>query len=149
MGHVKAQFALVGVLCGGCGATSSPYYHDIREPTTTIVQPPAAAPQCAPGGGDTVATNVYFEFQVEKSAIARDEATVKLMKGGNRVLLTFVVDTAGVPIATSVRPVYAADTVGARVARPVVAQLRFKPAELNGCRVRQLVQEPVHAPPVK
>ena len=149
MGHVKARFALLGILCGGCGATSSPYYHDIREPTTTIVQPPAAAPQCAPGGSDTVATNVYFEFQVEKVAIARDQATVKLMKGGKRVLLTFVVDTAGVPVATSVRPVYPADTVGARLARPVVAQLRFKAAELKGCRVRQLVQEPVQVLPVK
>ena len=149
MGHVKAQFALLGILCGGCGATSSPYYHGIREPTTTIVQPPAAAPQCAPGGSDTLETNVYFEFQVEKPAVVRDQASAKLMKGGKRVLLTFVVDTAGVPVTTSVRPVYPADTVGARLARPVVAQLRFIPAELKGCRVRQLVQEPVQAPPVE
>ena len=146
---MKVQLALLGILCGGCGATSSPYYHHIRDPTTTIVQPPAATPQCAPGGGDTVATNLYFEFQVEKVAVVRDEASAKLMKGGKRVLLDFVVDTAGVPVATSVRPVYPADTVGGRLARPVVAQLRFTPAELEGCRVRQLVQELVQAPPGK
>ena len=146
---MKALLVCVAVVCAGCGAAAPPYQHDIHDAMTTITQPPTSPPQCAPGGGDTVATNVYFEFQVAKTAIARDGASEALMRSGKRVLLNFVVDTAGVPIVSTVRPVYAADTAGARLAQPIVGQLRFKPAERDGCRVRQLVQGPVRVPSVK
>ena len=109
-----------------------------------IVQPPARSPQCVPGGGDTVTANVYFEFQVAKIAVARDRS---LMGSGNHsVLVNFVVDTGGVPQDGTVAPVFVADSVGARRARAVVSHLRFTPAEVAGCRVRQLVQEFVRLP---
>lgn len=113
----------------------------------TIQQPLARSPQCVIGGGDTLSTNVYFEFQVAKRAIARDRASRALMgASGNSVLLNFVVDTGGVPRENTVRAVYVADSVGTRRAAPIVAQLRFTPAEVEGCRVQQLVQDLVRLP---
>src|SRR5690242_8187770 len=99
---MKALRVFVAVVCSGCGAAAPSYQHDIHDAMTTITQPPASPPQCVPSGGDTVATNVYFEFQVARTAIARDGASEALMKSGKRVLLNFVVDTAGVPIITTV-----------------------------------------------
>ena len=146
---VKALPVIVGLCCGACAAPS-PYQHSMHDPMNTLVEPLARPPQCVVGGGDTLTSNVYFEFQVAKRAIARDRATVELMSKSNKsVLLSFVVDTAGVPRDGTVASVFVGDSAGARLAEPVVAQLRFTPAEVEGCRVQQLVQDFARLPSVK
>ena len=120
------------------------------DPMNSIVVAPTQPPQCVAGGGDSLPSNVYFEFQVARTAVLRDRASLALMgRSNNGVLLSFVVDTGGVPRDSTVAPVFVADSVGAQLAKPVVAQLRFTPAEVEGCRVQQVMQGFVRVPSVK
>ena len=109
---------------------------------TPLTQPPARAPECAPGGGDSVSTNVYFEFQVERTAAINTAGGRSNGRGRGEVLVNFVVDTNGVVLDSTLKAVYEADRGKLPSVRRAVAQLEFKPAELNSCRVRQLVQQP-------
>jgi hypothetical protein len=122
----------------------------MHDPMNNIVKAQTRPPECVAGGGDSLASNVYFEFQVAKTAVLRDRASLALMgRSTNGVLLSFVIDTGGVPQDSTVAPVFVADSVGAQLAKPVVAQLRFTPAEVGGCRVQQVVQGFVRVPSVK
>ena len=108
-----------------------------------MIQPPARAPECRPGGGDTVSTNVYFEFQVARPAAVDTHDGRSNGRGRGEVLVHFVVDTSGAVLDSTVKVVYQNDQPWLERVRPAAAQLRFTPAELDGCRVRQLVQQPV------
>ncbi|HVT39677.1 MAG TPA: energy transducer TonB [Gemmatimonadaceae bacterium] len=94
----------------------------------------------------------YFEFQVDKPATFRGDTTVlprpRDPVRGEREdsgfhLVSFVVDTAGVPDVQSFKALKSPSLEVSRATRDAVAAWRYRPAEVKGCRVPQLVQTPV------
>lgn len=126
-----APFALLGVITACVAAP--------------LRQPPAGTPHCVTNGGDTVAANVFFEFQVATPARPLPP-TVPGTAGSRTLAVTFVVDTAGMPEPASIHAVTRAESSFVAAARPAVATRRYEPARLAGCRVQQVVQELVWLP---
>jgi hypothetical protein len=124
--------ALVVAACGPAAGSAA---------NATAVQPEASRPQCVDGGGDTTALG-YFEFQVERPAVARSVPEGPSHPGRNYMLVQFIVDSAGVPEAATVKVIEPALPTTAKL-QASVASWRFTPAEAYGCRVRQVVQVPV------
>ena len=92
-------------------------------------------------GGDTTAAG-YFEYQVERPAEPQSVPTGPSRPGPDAALVQFVVDTAGVAEPATVKVVEPAQAASARLLA-TVAMWRFTPAQVYGCRVRQVVQVPV------
>lgn len=116
-----------------------------------LAAPVAAFGQAAPGDGGPADTNQdrpYFEFQVEKPAMARagnphPEYPPSLEKRGinGRVLAQFVVDTLGRPVPSTFRVVTSSDAAFTVAVEEVLPRMRFYPAEISGRKVKQLVQQ--------
>lgn len=92
---------------------------------------------------------VYFEFQVEKPAIAKPgnpppNYPTHLRENGisGEVLAQFVVDRRGLVEVRTVKFLKASHRDFMNAVRDVLPRMRFIPAELGGCKVRQLVQLP-------
>jgi TonB family protein len=90
----------------------------------------------------------YFEFQVDRPAhplsgqpapTYPDELRAAGMPG--RVLAQFLVDTAGRADSTTFRVLRTSHALFSAAVRRAVLATRFAPAELNGRRVPQLVQQ--------
>jgi hypothetical protein len=58
-------------------------------------------------------------------------------------MVQFVVDTSGVPVVRTFRPLKVTDAVLVEEARRSLSQWRFTPAIRSGCTVRQLIQTPI------
>jgi len=91
--------------------------------------------------------STYFEFQVEKPAVPLDTSTTLAypasLKGsdiGGQVSVQFIVDTTGAIETGTTKVVRATYDFMVPIARRHLAALRFRPAEKNGQKVRQLVQ---------
>src|SRR5712691_9311148 len=87
----------------------------------------------------------YFEFQIEKPA-QRIPSTGYPNKptaenGQARVLVQFVVDTAGVPLIRTFKVLKSTSEPSSFAVREALKTIRYYPAEINGKRVHQLVQE--------
>lgn len=92
---------------------------------------------------------VYFEFEVEKPAIAkpgnRGPAYPPLLRENGidgDVLTQFVVDETGRPEMRTFKILRASHEDFVKAIRDVVPRMRFHPGELAGCPVRQVVQLP-------
>jgi protein TonB len=104
----------------------------------------ALDPEGAAFGGDS-----YFDFQVEKVAelipgTSAPSYPESLRSAGvdGEALVQFVVDTLGRAELSSFRVLRAThDAFGASV-RAALSRMRFLPAELDGRKVRMLVQQP-------
>ena len=105
------------------------------------VQPEPARPRCVKGGGDTTAVG-YFEFQVERPATAQAVPAGPSRAGPDGALVQFIVDTAGIAEPATVKVIQPTVPVSANLLARV-ATWRFTPAEVYGCRVRQVMQIPV------
>lgn len=95
------------------------------------------------------APTVYFEFQVEKPAMARPGNPspvypTHLREGGisGEVLAQFVVDQNGSAEIRTLKFLRVTHNDFARAVRDVLPRMRFLPAEIAGCKVRQVVQLP-------
>lgn len=91
----------------------------------------------------------YFEFQVEKEArlfgTSRPPTYPEsLQRTGvtGKVIVQFVVDTVGVPQMSTFRVIESTHPLFAEAVREVLPQYRFRPAEIGGRKVRQVVQMP-------
>jgi TonB family protein len=90
----------------------------------------------------------YFEFQVDRAVIPvrsplpryPDELRSKGISGC--VLVQFVVDTTGRADTTTFKVLRMSHLGFAQAARAALPGLRYTPAELQGRKVRQLVQQP-------
>jgi len=87
----------------------------------------------------------YFEFQVEKPAhripapgYPRRPASEI---GQARVVAQFVVDTAGVPMLRTLHILKTSSGPSALAVEEALKTIRYSPAEIDGRRVHQLVQE--------
>ena len=92
---------------------------------------------------------VYFEFQVEKPAMARAgnpspvyPALLRESGTNGEVLAQFVVDRSGRAEIRTLKVLRASHGDFVKAVRDVLPQMRFHPAELGGCTVKQLVQLP-------
>lgn len=91
----------------------------------------------------------YFEFQVEKPAMPRPgnpppvyPPALRENEISGEVLAQFVVDTTGRAEVRTLKILKATHNDFAKAVRDVVPRMRFLPAELGGCKVRQLAQLP-------
>jgi TonB family protein len=91
----------------------------------------------------------YFEFEVEKPAVAKPgnpapRYPTPLRENGvsGEVLAQFVVDRDGRAEMRTFRVLKSSHADFTRAVRAVLPQMKFFPAELDGCKVRQIVQLP-------
>ncbi len=99
-------------------------------------------------GQDT--TRTYFEFQVTKP-VRQDTGGTKapryppeLRAAGveGEVLIQFVVDTMGNAVVGSIRVLRSSHEMFSTAVITAIPTMRFVPAEVNGRKVKQLVQQP-------
>ena len=103
----------------------------------------------AGGTPQNISDQPYFEFQVEKTVMARDGNPVpkyptllENAKATGEVLAQFVVDTAGRVESGSARILKSSDALFANAVMNVLPHLRFYAAEVGGHKVRAIVQVP-------
>ncbi len=92
---------------------------------------------------------VYFEFQVEKPVVPlpsvmgpRYPTELKAMNVQGEVLAQFIVDTTGRMRPGTFKTLRATDPAFVESVRLFVSGARYRPAEIGGLRVPQLVQQP-------
>ena len=94
----------------------------------------------------------WFDFQVDVPArfigdttrIPRPDVSIRIVRGDdNSALVQFVVDTLGVPVATSLRMLITPPALTKDVVDEAIVSWRYTSAMARGCRVKQLVQTPV------
>ena len=110
---------------------------------TTAAAPTIASPTSQPSD------KPYFEFQVEKPATLKAGAAgprypqaLRDAKTEGKVLVQFVVDTAGTPDMTTFKVLKTDHADFAAAVRVALADMRFEPARVGGRAVKQLVQSP-------
>jgi len=98
------------------------------------------------GGNDTPTggawTGSELLMRIVTSAKPRYPESLRQAGLGGRVLIRFIVDTAGKIDMSSVQVLESANDGFSRSVRDVLPQFRFKPSELNGKRVRSLAEMP-------
>lgn len=92
---------------------------------------------------------VYFDFQVEKQVATMAGSPTPAYPEAERhakvegtVLAQFVVDTNGRPVMRTFKVLKGTDQEFVDAVRRALPHMRFYPAEIDGHRVNQLVQEP-------
>jgi len=110
--------------------------------------PAGSAPSASGVAGGAGRDGVHLAAQVERAAVALPGAEPRypemLRRGGvdGRVVVQFVVDTAGRVEPGSVRVVVSDHALFTDAVRAALPRLRFAPAEVGGRPVRQLVLMP-------
>jgi hypothetical protein len=107
-----------------------------------LQRPDAREPACGPGGGDTTHAT-YLEFQV--GGRPRQLVAGPVPEGSRGAfLVVFVVDTAGIPVASSVQVVGRPpnESPASSELATSVSRLRYEPASYHGCRIWLVLQEP-------
>jgi hypothetical protein len=102
----------------------------------------AVAQDCPPPG------QPYFEFQVTRPATFIPDSTVAVYPAPQQpgtplrraTLVSFIVDSLGWPDTASYRVIRDVDPGVAAEGRLLVSRWRYRPAQLQGCAVPQLVQ---------
>lgn len=91
----------------------------------------------------------YFEFQVDKPALQKPGSSAPTYPRHLResdvrgeVLMQFVVDQDGQADMRTLRVLKSSHPDFTHAVRAFLPQMRFVPAELNGCKVRQIAQLP-------
>ncbi len=91
----------------------------------------------------------YFDFQVEKAAghipgSGHPAYPDALRSSGveGEALVQFIVDTTGRAEPASLKVLRATHDAFGQAVRSALPQMRFLPAEIGGCKVRMLVQQP-------
>jgi TonB family protein len=97
----------------------------------------------------TPSAPVFFEFQVQQPVIPlpgntgpRYPTTLKERNIEGDVIAQFIVDTSGYVRPGSFRALRWSDFAFVQAVREAVSTMRFRPAELDGRKVSQLVQQP-------
>lgn len=102
------------------------------------------------GGTPTNSDQPYFEFQVEKPALARDgnpnpkyPSMLESSRVEGKVLAQFVVDTNGRADMSTFKVLQADNELFGQSLKNVLPSWRFYAAEAGGHKVKQIVQLPV------
>ncbi len=121
--------------------------------TTVQVAPPRSRPTLTPNGARRpeakLPPGVYFEFQVQKAVspvpgnhAPRYPDLLRTAKVEGEVLAQFIVDENGFADSTSFTVLRSSHELFTNAVLGSIGSFRFYPAELNGRRVKQLVQMP-------
>ena len=101
------------------------------------------------GGSGRAANIAYFEYQVDKQAAMLPGAamphypdSLKIAKVEGEVVVAFIIDTLGVVEPYSLKVLKSTHPLFTAAVYDAILRARFKPAELNGAKVRELVQRP-------
>jgi TonB family protein len=146
--RVAAAVSLVAASLLTACATSRPHRAaDDRAAAGDIV--PVADQRTARQADAYDPNYVYFEFQVEKRVSAAPGSpaphyppVLKAAGTQGQVLAQFVVDTAGLALASSFKVLRSDHAQFTEAVRTALDSLRYLPAELHGHKVKQLVQQP-------
>jgi protein TonB len=102
------------------------------------------------GGTPTNSDQPYFEFQVEKPALAREgnpnpkyPSMLESSRVEGDVLAQFVVDTSGRAEMSTFKILQASNELFGASLKSVLPSWRFYPAEAGGHKVKQIVQLPI------
>lgn len=102
------------------------------------------------GGTPTNSDQPYFEFQVEKPALAKDgnpnpkyPSMLESSRVEGNVLAQFVVDTTGRADMSTFKILQASNELFGSSLKSVLPSWRFFPAEAGGHKVKQIVQLPI------
>jgi TonB family protein len=113
---------------------------------TRSVTPAMARPAAAPSTAVTDPT--YFEFQVEKRAEPMSDnpapaypASLSKHRIEGEVLAQFAVDTSGYADMSTLKVLKSSQDAFTDEVKRALPKMRFKPAEMGGHKVKQLVQE--------
>jgi TonB family protein len=138
--HVRVAFlALVGA---GALACSTKYATDLAAPPTAQAR--------ARSGNAQGASATYYEPKGAKparpanSVVPRYPDSLRSARVEGEVLVAFVVDTSGLVVASTLKVLRSTDPLFTQAVRDAVPSMRFVPADLNGRKVKQLVQEPFY-----
>jgi hypothetical protein len=105
---------------------------DVRNTPESLLRR-TAAPRCA--------RDPQFGFQVEKQAYYKpDVSNSPHPVGTGANVVQFVVDTAGRPVVATFKVLRASDSTLVMDASRALSRWSYLPAEINGCKVSQLVQ---------
>jgi outer membrane biosynthesis protein TonB len=115
------------------------------KPSTAPAPETAGAPAAAASMKGAENPPTYFEFQIEKPAqriLTTGYPSRPASENGQaQVLVQFVVDTAGVPLMRTFKVLHSTSESSSFAVREALKKIRYYPAEINGKRVYQLVQE--------
>lgn len=141
-GLLAIALSLLAVV-GAVGALR--HVRDEAAPGSRVVRPVAESPRSREGAA---AQDAYFEFQVEQPVVALNDAApsypAELQRRGlsGQVIVQFVVDEEGRVVEDSFRRIESSHALFTESVRAALPRMRFRPAEIGGRRVRQLVQQP-------
>jgi TonB family protein len=131
--------ALLALVAAGAIACSTKYAADL---TTS----PSEGRSLSSSAQETGAT--YYEpkgakaAKLAKPATPRYPASLRSTKVEGEVLVAFVVDTSGLAIPSSLKVLRSTDSLFTAAVRDAIVDMRFVPAQFNGRKVKQLVQQP-------
>jgi len=120
-------------------------------PNASVAKVPAMQVSVPPNGTPPTAlpAGTYFEYQVTKQVSARPGNSaprypdaLRIAKVEGQVLAQFIVDENGIADTSSFKILRSTHDLFSVTVRNTIPEMRFYPAELNGQRVRQLVQMP-------
>jgi len=101
------------------------------------------------GKGPVTDDQPYFEFQVEKPVLARENnprpsypSMLESARVEGQVLVQFVVDTSGHAEMSTFKVLKSSNDLFTSSVQKVLPRMQFYPAEVGGHKVRQLVQMP-------
>jgi protein TonB len=103
----------------------------------------------AGGKGPVDQDQPYFEFQVEKPVLAKEDnprpsypSMLESARVEGQVLVQFVVDTSGHAEMSRFKVLKSSNDLFTSAVKKVLPRMTFYPAEVGGHKVRQLVQMP-------
>lgn len=145
----RAVVVLLLTACGRSATSDDETFPRRRPASTSVANGGDAMPNAVLVTPVTKEENPYFEFQVTRQVEpigmpVSPQYPVSLRSAGvsGEVLIQFVVDTTGHVETRGVRILRSSDDLFSLAAREVLPRLRFRPAELEGRKVRQVVQQP-------
>ncbi len=133
------RVAVLALLAAGAIACSTKYAADLATS-------PSEGRTLSGNSQETAAT--YYEPKGATSAkLAKPVAplyppSLRSTKVEGEVLVAFVVDTFGLAVPSTLKVLRSTDSLFTAAVRAAIADMRFVPAEFNGRRVKQLVQQP-------
>jgi TonB family protein len=134
--HQRASIAILSLVAAGAVACSAKYGTDLATTRGAVVQ--ESGPSFySPEGAKPASPLPGPPAPAYPASLARQRVE-------GEVLVQFVIDSSGGVLPGSLRFVRFTDSLFAAAVRAAVPAMRFVPPELNGRRIRQLVQQTVY-----
>jgi TonB family protein len=139
----RRRFAILAAVAAAVGALLLSRMVVPVPPAPVPAAPPAPAAPAAPAAGQA-----YFEFQVERPVQSLNDvapqypAALQRQGVSGQVIAQFVVDETGRAEPASFRVIETSHALFSDAVEAALPRMRFRPAEVGGRAVRQLVQQP-------